>query len=40
MIFYVNTKKTEAISVMGVPNDAELCMMYRTFELKEFNVED
>jgi len=40
MIFYVNKTETESISVMGVPNDPELCMMYRTFELKEFNAED
>lgn len=40
MILYFNKNKTESIAVMGVPNDPELCMMYRTFELKEFNAED
>jgi len=40
VVHYVNKSNTETIAVLGVPNDTELCMMYRTFEYKEFNVED
>ena len=40
MVLYMNKDKTEMISVMGVPSDTELCMMYRTFEVKEFNAEE
>ena len=40
IVYYLNTDKTESVAVIGIPGDAELCMMYRTFELEEFNVED
>jgi len=40
MVLYLNKDKTEMISVMGVPYDTELCMMYRTFEVTEFNAEE
>ena len=40
MIIYMNKAKTETISVMGVPYDSELCMMYRTFDLQEFSIKE
>jgi len=40
VVYYLKTDKTESVAVIGVPGDAELCMMYRTFELEEFDVED